>query len=160
MTEKLAYLRDVVAMACLVLAVVSFAQERDLIPWPPDPAPTPDPEPGPEPEPEPNPEPIDSPFPAEGFWLLVASQGDDIAKQITAAEDIRNAQGLEPRWHDYDQSGLEEPWQRALEWAEKRSGGEPYFVLRNGNRAAAGALSGDLAAMHAAVLEAVEKASE
>lgn len=90
--------------------------------------------------------PVDSPFPSEGLWLLVASESGNLsgAEAAANAESVRNFPGLNRRVLDFDQKPTEEPWQTALAWAKERSGGSPYYVMRHGRRAKEGTLDGSL----------------
>lgn len=141
--KALEYIGGFGLVICLALVLAKF-QGNDILdpPTPPEP-----------------PQPIESPFPAEGFWLLVASQGADQAKLLVATNDIDDWPGLESRWHDYDQGGLPEPWSTALSWCAARSGEQPYYILRHGNKASEGPLTGSLQDWHDTVLKAVKEAS-
>lgn len=152
--SKVKYITDVLALACLVLALAGAARDNDLLPWPPTPNPTPEPEPEPEPEP---PAPIESPFPSDGFWLLVASQGEDTSKLVVNAKDVRDFPGLESHWHDYDQRGLAEPWQKAIDYAKSKGGSGVYYVARHGGKASEGQLSGSLQQMHDTIAGVLEE---
>lgn len=132
------YISHALSIACLLLTLVSAAHDSGWVPTPgPGPTPIPDPDP---------PKPVESPFPADGFWLFVGSESEDMsgAEVVINAEVIRKEQGLAKMWQDYDRTGLEKPWQDALDWAEKKSGGKPYFVARHGNKAKEGTLTGSL----------------
>lgn len=135
------YISHALSIACLLLTLVSAAHDSGWVPTPgPGPGPTPTP------DPEPAPAPVESPFPADGFWLFVGSESEDQsgAEVVVNAEAIRKEPGLAKMWQDYDRSDLEKPWQDALDWAEKKSNGKPYFVARHGNKAKEGLLTGNL----------------
>lgn len=158
--SKLKYLTDVASLVCLVLCLVVIADQHD---WIPDPSPTPpipDPEPGPDPDPDPLPPvPDDHPFPSDGFHLLVVSEGHDQAKLITSTKAISEWPGLTSAWRDPDQKNQGE-WQKAIDWCNARSSGQPYFILRRGNYVDEGALSGTLQQMHDQVLQALKEAPD
>lgn len=139
------YISNVVFVSCLMLTLVSAANDAGWLPNP-GPTPIPDPEPGPQPIPPVPPKPVDSPFPADGFFLFVGSESADLTgvELVANAESVRNISGLVPMWNDYDRNDLPAPWQAALDWAEKKSNGKPYFVARHGNKAAEGPLTGSL----------------
>lgn len=110
------------------------------------------------PIPAPAPAPAGSPFPADGYWLLVAAQSHELdgTAVIANSEAVRKAPGLESRWHDYDQSNLPEPWQSALDYAESKANGKPYFVARRGRKTAEGELTGSIDDKHQTIVDALE----
>lgn len=130
------------AFAIIYLLTILVTRGAALLPLPIPPAPTP----------------ADSPFPAEGFWLLVGSQSHELdgTAVIANSEAIRKEPGLESRWQDYDQSDLEAPWQAALDHAQSKSGGKPYYVARHGNKTAEGELTGSVEDKHKVLVDAVE----
>lgn len=78
-----------------------------------------------------------SPFP-DGEWALTATESADMygGKLINDSKMMRDREPeLRHAWHDYDETGLPEPWQAALDWANAKSGGAPYFMARVGGKA-------------------------
>ena len=136
-------------------ALITAQQQGCSLPIPPGPGPIPDPEPGPRPEPTPD-ELVESPFPVDGFYLLLASQADDKPplQVVRNAQSVRNEPNLLSAWKDYDQRP-EQPWGKALEWAQQKSGGQPYYVARHGNKASEGPLTGNAKEMLATVVEVI-----
>lgn len=103
---------------------------------------------------------VESPFPADGFYLLVAAESSQMsgAEMAANAKTVRDEPGLQRKVLDYDRRGVGEPWATALEWAREKSGGEPYYVLRRAGKASEGLLAGEpveqLATLTAAITEA------
>lgn len=100
---------------------------------------------------------VDSPFPADGWYLLAAHESQDNGAVAVAskAESLRKVAELEIRTLDYDKVPPE-PWHAALKHAESKSGGQPYYVARHGRKAVEGPLTGDAKAMLATLSQAVE----
>lgn len=130
----------------LVLGVLAFllaiaAQKREWLPdWLPSPIPAPA---------------IDSPFPAEGSWLLVAGESGDLTGIEAAgnAKDIRTAV-KNRKILDFDQQA-EAPWNAAQDRAKSLGAGKPFFVYRSGSAASEGPLTGGVNNMHATLQKAV-----
>ena len=101
--------------------------------------------------------PVESPFPADGYWLLAAAESSESSgvEVTTNAEFFRAEPGLDRRTLDYDRVGLAEPWQAALDWAKGKSGGRPYYVLRKGSKASEGPLPDGLDAQLSTLTEAI-----
>lgn len=144
--------RTLVAVVFAV-SLVLMGQQRGWIP-----APGPAPIPGPGPAPDPSPSPVASPFPAtEGPWLLVAAEADDAtsALAIGNAKPIHDAVPKNRRVLDYTETDEPEPWKAALSHAFAKGGGKPYFVFRDGARAAEGPLAGSMGEQLATLERAV-----
>lgn len=149
--------RQTIGVSLLVVALLLFAQGRGWIPAP-SPQPGPAPIPGPGPTPDPSPSPIASPFPAtDGPWLLVAAEADEAtgALGVGNAKSIHDAVPTNRRVLDYTETDEPEPWKAALAHAFTKGGGKPFFVYRNGARAAEGVLSGTMGEQLATLERAV-----
>lgn len=104
---------------------------------------------------------VDSPFPADGWYLLVAGESQDLTGiDVSAnAESIRTLPGLNRRVLDYDKIDLEpEPWKSALAHAKQASGGTPYYVMRHGNAASEGKLPAGIPEQYDVLTKALEGA--
>ena len=91
---------------------------------------------------------VESPFPAEGSWLLLAADASDLSGVLM----VGNAADLEAfenkRILDFDDVNDEpEPWPTALKQAEEKGGRKPYFFARKGNKAAEGLVNEDVEKM-------------
>lgn len=104
------------------------------------------------------PQPVESPFPDDKFYLFAASESAELSgvEVAISAKDIRDIVGEGRRWGDYDKT-YEEPWNGAKVWCFEKSGGTPYFVARNGNKADEGKLEGTIEEKHARLMQAVEE---
>lgn len=100
---------------------------------------------------------VDSPFPADGWYLLVSAETSDMTgvEPAASAESIRSVPGLDRRVLDYDKVPPE-PWNTALQHAKTKSGGKPYYVARHGNKAVEGPLTGEPSTMLTALTAAIE----
>jgi hypothetical protein len=145
--------RQTIGVSLLVVAAILFAQGRGWVPTPgPGPAPSPIPGPGP------SPSPIASPFPAaDGPWLLVAAEADEATGVLGVgnAKSIHDAVPKNRRVLDYTETDEPEPWKAALAHAFTKGSGKPFFVFRDGARAAEGVLSGTMAEQLATLERAV-----
>lgn len=142
----------------VALVLVSLAALLGVInigPGPgPDPRPDPDPDPGPTPV-------VDSPFPNDGaLWMIAAHESEE----QSPAPVVANSKAIRDRFEenhravlDYDQRDKPSPWREALAWCEAKSGRKSYFHIRKGAKATGGLLSGDLDAMTAQILTAIEE---
>lgn len=108
----------------------------------------------------PIPKPVASPFPAEGSWLLVAAEaqnlsGAEVAASAKAVRDsVENRRVL-----DYDRKNAGETWDDALSWAKGNSNGAPWYVYRNGSQASEGELSGSVDEMKDTLTQAIGEGS-
>lgn len=100
--------------------------------------------------------PVESPFPAEGRWLLVAHKAGKMSGGL--AVGAISEPGLNRRTLDFNQDDQESPWTEALAWARERSNGETYFVFRDGRTAKEGPLTGSVLEMDATLRAAMESA--
>lgn len=107
--------------------------------------------------------PVESPFPADGFYLLVGAESSDLtgAEMAANTEAIRKTPGLVRQVLDYsridsDRPPLPSPWMDALKWARDKSQGSPYYVVRNGSKASEGPLTGSPSEMLATLTAALE----
>lgn len=135
---------DAAAFALLLLIAAQMV-DGGYVPWPDF-------------IPDPTPAPTDSPFPAEGFFLLVAGNSSELdgTAVVAKSDAIRKEPGLESRWADYADPDTLEPWHSAIAWAKAKSGGKPYYVGRKGNKVAHGPLAGSVEEMHATLTKAME----
>lgn len=125
----------------LVFLAAIAAQKRDLLPdYFPDVLPGPA---------------VDSPFPADDSWLLLAGESGDLTglEAVGNAKDIRAAVKYR-KILDPDQSS-EPPWNAAQERAKTQGAGKPFFVYRSGSTAKEGPLSGSVVDMHTTLQLAV-----
>lgn len=106
--------------------------------------------------------PVDSPFPGDGFYLLVAAEANDLsgAELAANAASIRGEPGLIRQVLDYsridsDRPALPSPWQDALKWAREKSAGKPYYVARHGGKGSHGSLSGSASEQLATLTKAL-----
>jgi hypothetical protein len=131
-----------IVLGVLVFLLAIAVQKRDLLPdYFPDVLPGPA---------------VDSPFPAEGSWLLVGAESSDLtgAEVAANAKDIRTAV-TNRRLVDFDRPAGESPWDAAQERAKTKGAGKPFFIYRSGSAASEGPLTGSVTDQHATLQKAV-----